>query len=184
MNIILMTILLTLLGAGLVVLLVWLSVVSCKSIKFKKDSILNFNDLEKKNEETITSLYREIEMVYQRVEENKKSFETSILEVYNKMAHAEEELHREVINNIYNRIDEVNRDTTNHTEEVNRVLQEQFKNVWTHFSETEKSADSRFDKQFRALTDIIGKEAKIMEQKLADQKLEGYNLALLQKSKK
>ena len=34
-----MTILLTLLGAGLVVLLVWLSVVSWKSMRFKKESI-------------------------------------------------------------------------------------------------------------------------------------------------
>ena len=51
----------TLLGAGLVVLLVWLSVVSCKSIKFRKKAKIKFEDLSKNLEETTHSIYSSIE---------------------------------------------------------------------------------------------------------------------------
>ena len=61
MNIILLTVLLTLLGSGLVVLLAWLSVGSWKSIKFRKKSKIKFEDLSKNLEESIHSIYAAME---------------------------------------------------------------------------------------------------------------------------
>ena len=61
MNIILLTVLLTLLGTGLVILLVWLSIVSCKSIKFRKKAKIKFEDLSKNLEDTTHSIYSSIE---------------------------------------------------------------------------------------------------------------------------
>lgn len=62
MNIILMTILLTLLGAGLVVLIVWSGIVSWKSIKFKRETLKHQKEYE-------TSIDDYFLLVNQRIDE-------------------------------------------------------------------------------------------------------------------
>jgi hypothetical protein len=57
MNTILLTILLTLLGTGLVVLLVWLSVVSWESVKYKKKSKKQIISLGLNSEQSVTNIY-------------------------------------------------------------------------------------------------------------------------------
>jgi len=148
MNIILLTILLTLLGAGLVVLLVWLSVVSWKSIKFKRESILNFSNLEKKIEETDIALYKKADEIYQNIDDTRyKTIEyidkhktetaTEFERVYNRIGTEVDELHRNSISSLYDKIDKNSEQTT------------------THIANIERSIDSRFDKQFKALTELI-----------------------------
>lgn len=78
MNTILLTILLTLLGTGLVVLLVWLSVVSWKSVKYKKKSKKQIISLGLNSEQSVTNLYSYIE-------DYKKSVSSSIDEIYHQM---------------------------------------------------------------------------------------------------
>jgi predicted PurR-regulated permease PerM len=90
MNVILLTVLLTLLGASLVVLLVWLSVVVYKSIKYKK-RIDNLNE----------SLSSNINQLYNCIDEKNKELATTI-------------------NQLYNYIDEKNKETKNNIDSVLR----------------------------------------------------------------
>lgn len=78
MNTILLTILLTLLGTGLVVLLVWLSVVSWKSVKYKKKSKKQILNLGLSSEQQITN-------IYSYIDEYKNSVSSSIDEIYHQM---------------------------------------------------------------------------------------------------
>ena len=101
MNIILMTILLTLLGAGLVVLLVWLSVVSWKSIKFKKKTKKEMNFLGKNSEESVTNIYHYIE-------EYKKQVTLNLEDIYTQMALRSDEINDKVDKlNIDSRLDKL-----------------------------------------------------------------------------
>ena len=56
-----MTIILTLLGAGLVTLLVWLSVVSCKSIKLQKEQKIQISNLDVYISDNISNIYKYID---------------------------------------------------------------------------------------------------------------------------
>lgn len=56
-----MTIILTLLGAGLVTLLVWLSVVSCKSIKLQKEQKIQISNLDVYISDNLSSIYNYID---------------------------------------------------------------------------------------------------------------------------
>lgn len=79
MNIILMTVLLTLFGTGLVVLLVWLSVVSWKSMKFKKKAKKQIINLARNSEESVTNIYTYID-------DYKNSTATRFDEVYQQIS--------------------------------------------------------------------------------------------------
>lgn len=101
MNIILLTILLTLLGTGLVVLLVWLSVVSWKSVKYKKKSKKKIIILAKNAEESTNNLYNYID-------EYKKQVNSDISEIYNQMLLRSTEINERVDKlNIDSRLDKL-----------------------------------------------------------------------------
>lgn len=136
MEIILITILLTLLGAGLVALLVWLSVVSWKSIKLKKESELTFIDLHKRIDEESDSRGASTNMLLEELDRSKEDVNKNFEEVYNKISHEFDELHRETINNIWRKFDEVE------------------EGIEHRFESLERSIDSRFDKMYNSLKDI------------------------------
>ena len=73
MNIILITILLTLLGAGLVILLVWLGLSSWKAMKFRGKTDIRLSDLEKSIDNLDDRLSRRIDedvkSLYQALDE-------------------------------------------------------------------------------------------------------------------
>lgn len=77
MNIILMTIILTLLGAGLVTLLVWLSVVSCKSIKLQKEQKIQISNLDVYISDNISNIYKYIDDKFKdlNMEQNERNRE-------------------------------------------------------------------------------------------------------------
>ena len=77
MNIILMTIILTLLGAGLVTLLVWLSVVSCKSIKLQKEQKIQISNLDVYISDNISDIYKYIDDKFKdlNMEQNERNRE-------------------------------------------------------------------------------------------------------------
>ena len=150
-----MTILLTLLGAGLVVLLVWLSVVSWKSMRFKKESIENFQnqefiarETEKKMDEDYNNLsikidkgnddlYNKIDQIYTHIDEKQKDVNHSFEEVHNRIDLNFDDLHRDTINSIYMKIDEVHNSIRN------------------QFDSTSSGVDSRFDKLHNLLNQRI-----------------------------
>lgn len=114
----------TLLGAGLVVLLVWLSVVSWKSIKNKKKVKVQLDKINKKIDDSNQSLSSSITQIYTHIDEVSNNH-WSNLEDYKKQISTEfEELHRGTLMDLYRRLDDI---------ELN------IKNL-------EKTTDSRFDK--------------------------------------
>lgn len=117
MKIILITILLTLLGAGLVILLVWLSVVSWKSIKYKKNSQSDFMDLHKRIDEEIKTRDKSTNMLYDQLDKDKDDVNKKIEEIY-----------RDSITDIWRKFDEVD------------------ENVKSRFETLGRNIDSRFDK--------------------------------------
>ena len=126
-------VLLTLLAAGLVVLLVWLSVVAWKSMRFKKNSESDFRDLNKRIDDTDSSISSGINLVYENIDEKQKDVEKRFDDIHKYFSHEFEELHRETINNIWRRFEEVD-------EGVNH-----------RFDALERSIDSRFDKMHNLL---------------------------------
>jgi len=124
MNIILLTVLLTLLGAGLVVLLVWLSIVSWKSIKFRKKAKTKFEDLNKNLEETTHSIYTNIE-------EHVINVNNNINEIHN-LRNQDLSMHAESSQSI--RFD------------LNSDIASLSLDVESRLKELESSIDSRFDK--------------------------------------
>jgi gas vesicle protein len=101
MNIILLTILLTLLGTGLVVLLVWLSVVSWKSVKYKKKSKKKISALGRNAEEHVNNIY-----IY--IDEYKKQMRTEVDDIYNQMLIRSSEINERVDKlNIDSRLDKL-----------------------------------------------------------------------------
>jgi len=129
MNIILATILLTLLGAGLVVLLVWLSVVSCRSIKFKKKVKAQLDGIRKRMDESDQSLSSSINDLYKNIQEI-SDLHFKNLEEYKKQTNLDfEELHRGLLSDIQIELNEC---------------------VKSH-NKLEKSTDSRFDKLYNTI---------------------------------
>jgi len=128
-NIILIAVLLTLLGAGLVMLLVWLSVVSWKSIKFRKKAKTKFEDLNKNLEETTHSIYTSIE-------QNAIDSNNSINEIHNirnqDLSMNDENLH------------ELEQNTSKNLQDLRNYAVERFK-------ELEHNIDSRFDKLYNQI---------------------------------
>ena len=129
MNIILATILLTLLGAGLVILLVWLSVVSCRSIKFKKKVKAQLDGIRKRMDENDQSLSSSINDLYKNIQEI-SDLHLKNLEEYKKQTNLDfEELHRGFLSDIQIELNEW---------------------VKSH-KKLEKSTDSRFDKLYNTI---------------------------------
>ena len=134
MNIILMTILLTLLAAGLVVLLVWLSVVAWKSMRFKRNSESKFEDLDKRMDCDYNSHSDKADEIYRYIDETKKDANQRIDDTQNRISHEFEELHRETIKSIWDKFDD------------NQQL------VQNRIDALERSIDSRFDKLHNLVT--------------------------------
>ena len=115
-----MTILLTLLGAGLVAILVWLGVVSCKSIKFMKK-------MKKQN------------LILQNtIEENRLSAESSNTVIY-------ETLYKEISessNTRYKEIEELSKRIENEIHQIQNSITTTQNNI----ENVERKTDSRFDK--------------------------------------
>ena len=107
MNIILMTVLLTLLGAGLVVLLVWLSVVSWKSIKNIKKVEVQFDNVNKKIDDTNQALSSTSINLYTHIDEVSNDHWRN-LEDYKKQISTEfEELDRGTLMDFIRRFDDL-----------------------------------------------------------------------------
>lgn len=126
MNIILLTILLTLLGAGLVILLVWLGVSSCKLMGFKRKTILRFDKLDEE--------LKNVQVYFEnKYNDETEYLNTKIEDVYEKMGKEFEELHRGILTDMYKKIDD-------NMKENNRC-----------FDDLERSIDSRLDKFYNSL---------------------------------
>lgn len=87
MNTILLTVLLTLLGTGLIVLLVWLSVVAYKATKFKKCTLSRLVSMDESMTTSYNNLYNHTEEVgnsaSKNLEDYKVQMRTEVNEVYN-----------------------------------------------------------------------------------------------------
>ncbi len=157
MNVILITVLLTLLGIGLVVLLVWLSVVSSKSVKHRKmtDEIHKdmWDNSENMSEENRTA-----------VDEIRKDFTDSVDEIYSRIDILQENL-GEYVTKIYNDFDSKfvdvyltisNNDKEQHSKsDANmRDIYDDVKVRSQKFENFKSTIDSRFDKLYLALDDI------------------------------
>jgi len=154
MNVILMSVLLTLLGVGLVVLLVWLSVASWKSIKHRKQSELNEqaiwsqfdtistdhseweDQIRKDFEEQITELHRRIEDVYSNINEKESNLYLQVNEIEKNIYEDVGKIQRDLVENIQSLKNDVdNFKTTNNLRIVN----------------LESSIDSRLDKIYNTI---------------------------------
>jgi len=100
MNIILMTILLTLLGVSLVALLVWLGVTSWKSIKFRKQT------------------KKQIVVLQQVIEEHRIESQNSNQSMYDDLSKRIENV--EII--IQNRFDEIERKTDSRFDKIHNMI--------------------------------------------------------------
>lgn len=100
MNVILMTILLTLLGAGITVLLVWLCVVSWKSIKYKKTSLNKIENLEDSVSTEVSNLYHEMETKEKEIYNNIDVFRSDMFieskETCNEIQKINDELNKRI----------------------------------------------------------------------------------------
>lgn len=89
MSIILLTILLTLLGAGLVVYLIWLGVVSWKGLKLAKQNKTGIDDI-------ITTYHHGVDEIYQNISKGKddlyKRINDNTNELWNKVEKLESSL--------------------------------------------------------------------------------------------
>jgi len=124
MNIILVTILLTLLGTSLVVLLVWLSVVSCRTIKFKKKVKVQLNDIREEmynNEQSLNTVVNEL---YKHIEEISNNQYNNLNDYKKEVGLVFEELHKGILNDLSSNLRETRKD----------------------IKTLEKNIDSRFDK--------------------------------------
>ena len=124
MNIILLTILLTLLGTGLVVLLVWLSTASWKSIKFREKAKTKFKELNKNLEETTNNIYRDME-------ERTTIVNNSINELHTFRD-------QDLLTN--------NKNLKELYDNLSRIIENTDSYNLSRFKEFERSIDSRFDK--------------------------------------
>lgn len=124
MNIILATVLLTLLGASLVVLIVWLSVVSWKSIKFKKKVKIQLDEIRKKMYDDDQSLSTSIGQLYTYIDGEVNNNWNKIEEYKKSVGYEFEELHKGILTEISSNLREIKKD--------HKTL--------------EKTIDSRFDK--------------------------------------
>ncbi len=141
MNVILLTVLLTLLGVGLVVLLVWLSVASWKSMKHRKQLELDQQ-----------SIWNQIDMIStELVDEIRKEFTSSndklhqrIDDVYNLIDKQVNELHDNrdrVEENIYEDMGKAKKELNENIQSLNKLM-----------VNLESTVDSRFDKVYNTIT--------------------------------
>jgi len=125
MNIILMTILLTLLGAGLVVLLVWLSVVSWKSMKFKKKAKKQIINLARNSEESVTNIYTYID-------DYKKDISIRFEEVYQLISSNDDNCYISIKNevtNLNNKNEKLESIIDSRLDKINNLIKDKNKNI-------------------------------------------------------
>ena len=125
MNVILMTVLLTLLGVGLVVLLVWLSVMSWKSMKHRKQAKLK----QQATWNQFDNMSTELEM---REDGIRKDFYNSVEEFQQK------------IEDVYDLIDKQVNDLNNNIGNLDSTID-------LRFIQLESSIDSRIDKVYNTI---------------------------------
>ena len=130
MNIILITILLTLLGAGLVILLVWLGLSSWKVMKFKRKADILLNDLNLDNQSSKLSrkINEDVKNLDQALDEYKH-------EMYNDLS-----LIRDSIEIGFNELDRVQ------LNDLWKAINERSEGIAQRFEKLERTIDSRFDK--------------------------------------
>jgi len=128
MNVILLTVLLTLLGISLVVLFVWLGVMSWKSIKHRKSA----KEIHQSMWDNFNSLYDEIQTEKNEIRDD---LDERIQEVHDRIDNRIQEIH--------DRIDIL----SNNIEE----LLKNFQNFKKSVDNFESTVDSRFDKYHNLL---------------------------------
>ena len=153
MNIILMTIILTLLGAGLVTLLVWLSVVSCKSIKLQKEQKNQISNLDVYISDNLSSIYNYIDDKFKdlNMEQNERDRE---------LGKYKDEV-SDNLSNIYNYIDgnfkDLNMEQNERDRELGKYKDEVSNQYCKNFDTIQalsKNVDSRLDKLHSAINSI------------------------------
>lgn len=147
-----MTVLLTLLGAGLVVFFIWLSVVSWKSIKHRKNAELihksiwtHFDDMSNIIEETQEEIRKDFsaqsDELHRRIDELYQVIEKQVNELYSNGSSIEQNVYEDMGKN-------------------KRDLVENIQSLKTSLSKLESNVDSRFDK----CHSIFGQNAVIIEE--------------------
>ena len=120
-----MTILLTLLGAGLVVLLVWLSVVSWKSMKFKKKAKKQIINLARNSEESVTNIYTYID-------DYKKDISIRFEEVYQLISSNDDNCYISIKNevtNLNNKNEKLESIIDSRLDKINNLIKDKNKNI-------------------------------------------------------
>ena len=132
MNIILITILLTLLGAGLVILLVWLGLSSWKAMKFREETNIRLNDLSNSIDNLNDGLSR-------RISEDVISLYQALDEYRTEINNEFTELDRSKLHDLWRAIDERTEDAAQRMEKSERTIDYRIHKIYDRISKLEQT---------------------------------------------